>query len=496
MTTHKLARRVEVLLYISWNGSTLTDETNYLISAKGAYEYFPPAESYQSAKQVIQQMDLTLRNEDRRFSAWHSGSVVYPYRANAGAYHKEVILQMRIDEGDWQPIFRGYIKTSQENYEAGTINFKVWDLGEIMRQRYSTPMLVDYLEHDLIIYYLELAGMVDGTHFISPTYAAAHSVDATIDLSTRRIPYSWLDDEQVWDEIVDVAQATGSRVFVDAAGMVHFEKGYHWITYGTADVFETLSEDHYQSHTYGYDDKSFYDEFVVGYTQRRAGDSQEEIWRLDQAKMILPGANEEIIARFGSPAINITPPAPNSHYQLLSLAGQDVSGAAEINAAFEINAQQCKITITNGWTEPILLWNAFFLGQQITGEPAEQVKRYVAGKGYDRRLEVRNNFYVQTKPQAEAVADFMSWWYGTAKPTVTLTRLRGKPERTLGKRVKARVRGVEMDGIIIRCGWNITIADLTVFYSQDVTLIENVFNAENYFIVGQSLFSENKVYWF
>ena len=496
MTTHNMSRQVEIKLTCYWDGTTAVDETAYFVSAKGAYEYFPPSESYQSAKQVIQQMDLVLRNDTRRFSSWYSGSVLYAYQDNAGAYHKKIVLQMRIDGGSWQNIFSGYVKTTQDSYSTGQVSFKVWDAGEILRKRYSTPMLRDYLEHDLVIYYLELAGLTDGIDFISPNYAEGNFVTATIQQSTRRIPYSWLDDEPVWDEIVEVAQATGARIWIDASGLVHYEKGWSWVSMGQATVIEDISEDKYSQFSYGYDDKSFYDEFVVEYAQRTAGDFEETIWQQDRAKIVLPGKTEEVVAKFSNPAATVTTPVAGTHYKLVTLEGADATVLGGVSITFDVYAQQAKITVVNGGTVPIMLWDAHFVGQMITGLPAEQSKRTVAGKGYDRRLEVRSNYYIQTKPQADQVVDFLKWWYETAKPTLSISKLRGDPNRTLGSRITVRARNGSFDGLIIRNSWNIVIANRTVGYTQDIVFISNVFTDDTFFIVGQSQFSQNHKLWF
>lgn len=495
MTTYNMSRRVEIRLLCYWNGATSTDESAYFVSAKGAYEYFPPGESYQSAKQVIQQMELVLRNENRRFSPWYSGSVLYPYQDEAGAYHRKIVLQMRIDSGAWENVFTGYVKEPQESYDGAQISFKVWDAGEILRKRFSTPMLQDYIEHDLVIYYLQMAGLVDGVDFYSPDYAEGNFIEPTIQPSTRRIRYSWLDDEAIWDELVDVAQATGARMYIDASGLIHYEKGWNWINLGQ-DSYRTLSEDHYRSLGYGYSDKAFYDEFVVSYAERFAGDFQEEIWKQETPKMVLPGATEEVIARFSSPAVSVAAPVVNEDYYLLTLEGADATLISGVSINFQVYAQQAVITITNAATVPIFLWNAKFVGQSVSGSPAEQVKRTLTGKNYNRRLEVRGNYYVQQKAQADYIADFLEWWYGTAKPTVSVSKLRGDLANQIGARVKVRSRDATFDGIIIRCGWNIAIADRTVVYTQDLMLVQNDFAGETYFVVGESQFSQGHKLWF
>ena len=224
-----LSRLVEAKVEFQWDGSSWTDETANLVSVSGAYEYFPPGESYQSGKSIIQQATVVLDNKNFRYSSWHPSSILYAYRTQGGAYHRRCRIQVRIDNGSWQTLFVGFIKQPDDAYARGQVVFRVWDIGEMLRDKHSTPVLENLYEHQLVIHYLNnVAGLSDGVDYRSPALAASQGLPATIDASTQQIRYSWLDDESIWDELSDIAQASGSRLFVDQAGMIHFEKGWHW----------------------------------------------------------------------------------------------------------------------------------------------------------------------------------------------------------------------------------------------------------------------------
>lgn len=492
--TNPVSRQIAVKVLFQWDGSNWTDETQYVISMKGTQEYFPPNESYQSGRQIIQQASVTLANLNYRFSPWNSDSVLYSQRAYGGSYHRKCRMQIQEDGGSWVDLFFGYVKTPGDSFGRNQVTFTIWDIGEILREKKSTAMLENYQEHDLVIYYLSnVAGRVDGVDFISPNYAAAHGGTPTIDYSPLKIPYSWLDEEQIWDELVDVAQASGSRIYVDPAGMIHFEKGWRWPILGAGSA-ETITEDDYKDWSFSYDDKAFYDKIIVNYTPRSPGNGFEELWLLQKPKLVLPGATEVVTAKFKWPSHKIVAPVANTHYHVTSLNGQDKSGT--ITPAFEIYAQNAKVTITNTLAYPIVLSKLKFLGQPLMAAPQEQVEKIIGdGSTFQRPFEVKSNMYIQSKAQATGVRDFLAWWYQTAKPSIKVTGLRGKSARTLGDRFTVKAANKTLDGIAIRIGWQATVKEQSIIYTQELTLIENVFASDSYFIIGTDTLGGSKKVW-
>ena len=488
-----LSRLVEAKVEFQWDGSSWTDETANLVSVSGAYEYFPPGESYQSGKSIIQQATVVLDNKSFRYSSWHPSSILYAYRTQGGAYHRRCRIQVRIDNGSWQTLFVGFIKQPDDAYARGQVVFRVWDIGEMLRDKHSTPVLENLYEHQLVIHYLNnVAGLSDGVDYRSPALAASQGLPATIDASTQQIRYSWLDDESIWDELSDIAQASGSRLFVDQAGMIHFEKGWHW-TLLAGQSSETLSEDQWQDFEPVHDDKAFYDEVVVTYVSRIPGDSQAAVWELREPKLIPPQTIETITARFQYPARAISYPLPNDDYFLQFLDGRDATASGEVVAEFEMYGQQAIISIHNTFSQPLVFSKAKIVGTPLLGAPSEQAKR-TTGSGFRRTLEVRNNPYMQSKVQADSVASFLAWWYEKSKFTYRLTGVAGKPTRKLGNRVVVKADGVTLDGLIIRLQWGITVRERTFAYIQDMTMVENVFPSD-YFIVGTSTLGGGRVLW-
>jgi hypothetical protein len=492
-------REIDVAVAFKWNGTDWTDESTNFMSASGAQEFAPPSEAFQSSRQVIQQCQIILANKDLRYFIRNASSPIYAYISNGQLYQTPCRIQAMMDGATWHNVFVGYIKLPQYDYVRNTVTFTVWDIGEILKQKFSTTMLVNYLEHDVVVYYLELAGLVDGTDFVSPDYAEANpGTDATIEYSTTPIPYSWLDDEAIWGELVDLAQSSGARVFVDRDGVVHYEKASLWaVGYAyTPEVIALMA-----SFTPEYDDKAFFDAIMVEYTERVPGPSNEELWKLTKPKVIQAGKTENIIARFKYPAIVVDSLVANDTYYLTTIDGQDVTGS--VTMSMTAYAQQASLSINNTTGAAIVLSQASITGQGIHGQPTEQHLKEIDTPVYGRRLDIRGNPYLQTRLQAEGVAEFVNWWYEELKATYKVTNLPGDPTRQLGKRVEiAWVDTVNHASlseftIIMRVDWQISINKAGgIAYAQNLTCMEDTFADGNYFVIGTSTLSGSDVLWY
>lgn len=477
-----------------WNGSTWTDETAYFVSASGKHDMLQPIESYLSNKQMIQQMSLVLSNKSFRFSPHVPGSMLSSYAATGGAYHKKCRVSVKIDAGAWEPIFTGFVKAPKEDYNKNTVTFTVWDLGEILKKKLSTGVQVNKREDELIAYYLTQASLQDGADYISYSYAKntlGNAALATIDYSTSIIPYSWLDDEDVWSELGDVAQASGARVFVDRKGRVCFWKGYRW---ATADTPEIIKLAHHRELAPIMDDKSFYDEVLIEYSNRGAGEPESVIWELPKPKLILPGATEEVEARFKQPAITVTPPVVNTHYWLRTLSGGDAAGYATVTPT--MYGQNGKLVIANTSSVPVLLAKVELKGQPLIGQPAEQKKQKLGTPYHDRRLDVRANPYIQTSEQIAGLLSFLSWWYKEPKYMYDVSGLRGVPTREVGTRVTVEMYERIVSGRIISMSWSLSIvADGAYQYVQSFRFLDDSSMIADYFIVGADTSNSTAVLW-
>lgn len=488
-------RALDLKIEFRWNGSDWTEETQYFMRSSAKFEMGAPNEPFLSNRQIIQEMKVALSNQNYRFSPQKAGSIVSTYAARGGAYHVKCRLRMQVDGGAWENLFVGYVKWPRENVAQNQVEFTVWDVGEMLRKKFSTPVYTDKKEHELVILYLQKAGLVDGQDFISPTYAAANSVKATIDYSSQVVPYSWLDEEDIWSELGDIAQASGAKIFVDRNGMVNFWKGYHWaeaatperITYSQPNAISPL-----------YDDKSFYDEVVVEYAERVVTPLSTSLWELPRAKVIAAGKTEEIEARLSSPMLAHVTPESGVTYNIRYLHGADANGVVTFTYGADAwNAQIVRFTVTNNEAVPVVLARYAIVGQSIEGQPSEQHKQRIDTPYHDRRLEVRGNPYVQSKWQAETTAAFLVWWYGTPKLTYQIDGLRGSPTRTLGSRLEVEVTGQAATGVITTLEWEVALTDAgAIRFTQKVKMLADApFQGQSYFVLDVDQIGGSKVLW-
>lgn len=488
-----ISREVDVRVEFQWDGSSWYNETGNLISINGALETVPPNETYHGGRQVIQQATIVLANKDRRYSARNTSGPLYPYLQNNKIYRKKCRIDFWLD-GSWQTVFIGYVKrVPKESPSTNQVTINIWDTGEVSRQKVSTPILRDWHEHEIVAHFLTLAGLSDGVDFVSQTYAAAHGVPATIDYSSSKVAYAWLDDEAVWDELINLATASGSKIYAGRDGRVYYQANWRWSAPYSGG---TITASMYKEYDEQIDDKGFYDQVIVGYAPRVPGEQDMELWTLAQNRQIAPGKSEEVEARLRYPAISIVPPTLGGEkgYYLRSLSGEDLSGSCTVSTP-QYYGQQVRLKVTNNSNKTVVLGNLKIRGIPLIGQPSEQTRADIGEIRYNRPLEIRENLYLQSKIQADGVKEFLKWWYASLKTVYTLKGLRGDPSRRLMQRITIETPYGNYPAIIIRIGWSIQVGRNRIAYAEDITAIEDVFASDSYFILGTDALGSNKKLW-
>lgn len=510
-----ISRDLDVKVEFWWGGNApqpgvVAVDTGNLISVQGTQETAPLTDLYVGGKAIIQSCKIVLANKDKRYSTWNVQSPIYNDIKDGGYYQTKVRVSVQEGTGgSWVPLFTGFIKLPKERYSESQVSFEVWDLGEILRKRYSTPMLHDFREHEVVAHYLgNVAGLIDGTDFVSQAYTAAHPlVPATIDIGGAIIPFSWLDDEPVWDELADLAQASNATVFVDRAGRVNFRKGWRW---ASPPAGGTITMSDYSSLSIGYQDFQQYDEIRTSYATRRLGYRNTLLWELPEHKLILPGKTEIIEARFSYPALFVYGVAGLFY----TLYGRNVTSGCTIRHDDTITngyvaspqAQQATLLVQNTTAEPVVLPKLRIKGVPIFGTPSEQVKKKIGTMNTGRRMEVRDNPYIQSKVQAQGVVDFLAWWYAEPKTVYSLDGLRGNVNLEVGQAVNVEMNSTVVSGdsyttisrnmIVTRVQWNLRALSNRLQYTQTLELVENVFNiSPGYFTLDTNNPTQNYKVW-
>lgn len=495
---------IEIFVRIYWNGSSYVNEAQNLSSITGNFSLNAPNENLLTGRQVISTATITLYNDNFRYSPWYTSGPLYTLIGN-GIYH--VPVEILVDfNGSSYSLFVGYVKSFAESIKNGTVTLTCHDSAELAKQNVSSTIYQNKMEHEYIVTLLTMAGFEDGNDFISPTMATSLGTTPTIDFSNIPIRYAWLDDETIWDEIIDVARAHGSRAYWGANGKFYYQKGWHWVS-GTA-VVSDINVDKWSDIVPSYTDKDDYDKIVVEYGPRYIGQYQQ-LWEATRIEYMYPGESKTIIAKFATPVITFNTPelvscaevTNNTIISINTTQGYCLNDQCDLTVT--TSAQQCTLVFTNNSSEMALINRFQIWGVPLLGEPTDQVEVRINPSG-DRTLTVPQSPYLQHQFQASQTADFLAWWNTRRKTTWRIPSLPGNPAVVVGNRYRLVIPDIRNSilGLCTKLGWQLSIdKNGAPTYSQDITLMEDVFQEElgsnSLFVVGTDTWgASGKVYWF
>jgi len=483
----RIVRNISYTLEIQWDGSNWTNESQYLMSLSGAFELVKPSESFLNGRPIIGEHQLILWNETSRFSDYNGSSSIFAHITKGAYERKKVRLSVTI-EGVTSWVFKGQIKRIDESFVERTVTIVCRDPLEWLKTKVSSAMILNEPAHEVIARYLTDAGLDDGTDFVSVASGTVGN-PATIDFFTQSIPYVWLDDEAVWDELSEVVRSLGGRVQVRSDGKVYVEADWHWAT-GSFTPIVTFTLSNAGDILPTFIDKEHADEIIVEYSERVMGSTDTELWKLPKAVYVYPGKTEVIEARFQWPAVVVKALAD---YSLVDISGKDLS-ASGASLTMQSYGQRSIITLTNNSTSVCVLAALKVYGTPLLGLPSQQIKLRDNALQYSLTIEERSNFYIQTRAQAQALANVLQWLNKDRKRLYTISKIQGKPEYEPGKRVAINAGLLSVAGIIVHVGYQGKTGESGSSFSQTLRIIEDEFQ-QPLFIIGSSLFSDNKVYW-
>lgn len=484
----RIVRNISYLLEVQWNGTTWTNESTYLMSVSGAHELVKPSESVVNGQPIIGEHRVVLWNESNRFSDYYASSPLYTYTERGKYERTNVRLRVTI-EGVQSYVFKGQIKRLEENFSQRTITMVCRDKLEWLKKRQSTAMVLNEPVHEVVARYLTLAGLQDGTDFVSVAYSVAHpGTPATIDYSTMIIPYTWLDDEPVWEEMATLVRSVGARIRVKSDGMVYMEMGWKWaIGSGTATTFTLSNVSDVTPSLY---DKDHADEVVVEFAERRLGAASTSVWELPRAMRVYPGKTEVFEARYRWPVVVME---ALSDYKLTDINGVDLSGSGA-SLSVQVYGQHAVLTLINNSSQVCVLPALELKGIPLLGLPSQQITEKDNALAYELRVEERNNFYIQTRVQAKTLVGVLRWINEERKRVFSISGIQGTPSYEPGARMGITAGNLTATAIVTKTTYQGKAGKEGSNFTQSLDLIEDEF-ALNLFIVGTSTFAQNKVYW-
>lgn len=485
-----VGRVVTPRLLIAWDGTNYVDETVNLLTARGDTKLVAPGSAIMSPRGTVDRMILNLYNRDggasgRRYSALNTASPLYSYTANGGAYHRPVQLDVDIDGGGYQRVFTGIIKIPQEGVPTGrneaTVDIDCRSVDEnLLQLKLSTTIASLKSNIDNGATESQLIEQV-----LTHSSVGLSAGDYTLDSGLFDIPFFWMDDESVLEELWQLAAAAGGRLYADPDGKIVYENMQHWLAHSAST--ETFTRANYDALTVRYDDSGLYSRVSVEASPRRL-DTMATLWEPDELIIVPAGGSRVITAKLKQPAYSIG----GVTCQARTAAGLNLT--ADLTIAHTDYAQRVEITLSNAnTTYAAIIEGLVIAGVPVTGAPTLD-ETATSTTGFwsirsPRERSARGNVYVQSRAQAKALAEFLRDTQETPKLVYTLSGVPGLASRRLGARITINdtiSMSAARDAYTTAISWSIGKDG----YRQTIEAIDaaNVFKyaAADYFIVGTS----------
>lgn len=502
------ARELNYTLFVDWagDGSFSFNESNYVLSASGNEEMANPEESVSSGSGYVSEMTVTLANTNRRFSpsaspAAASGGIL-EYIQNGNFYGKRVRFNIAID-GDSERIFTGRIKQIVENTRTsksfGTVSIKcVSDDGFIINRRMNTPVSdtkvyydVGKDEGELISRILALAGLSDGTDFVSQAHASSAK---TIDRGLFIIPWFWMESDSPVEDCWNLASACGGRFFYNTSDGKYYYQNAQYFGFVPSSVSQvTMTESNTDRIAPIYQDKELYKSVIVTARPRGIGD-KKVLWEPDEVVRILPGETITFNAKLSVPVYE---------FDELKVVATNTGGFAVTNdisvSAPTYYTQNVSFNLTNTGPYHAFLRTFQLIGRGIEGgqattvdTPALNTSFWSGKQGKERK--VGDNPYIQTIAQAEALSNLLAHRQGYFSEQFEVDGYRGDSLLKVGWRVTLvnDSLAINKEAILTSVSWRIDGSG----FSQDCKAIaaSNLyhFTPGEYFTIGTHSGSSSK----
>jgi len=517
--------------YVDWNdagftafeasASAWTDESAYVQSIRGEHQATDWQRSVATVgRGVADVVYVTCRNPEEsgsysglRFSPSNTGGSLYSNASYGGgtvsdllhgrsAYSigegygmmKRAVVMAGYYNGATAEYLRqvtGYITNITENYRQRTVTFEIRDrAADAAFTRASTTLYPDTTAKA----YLEaLCALMDRD--------AVATADQQFDDGMMVIPYAWLDDETLWDEMHLVAESQMGRLWFDKDGDLHFEDGSHWVKAGgNAWDDPTISQATFTTASFAdlspiYDPGAIFNHVIAEYQPRYVGTLQT-IYSDSEMHTIRPevstGSNVKTLkAEFRYPVSSIVDPVASTDFEATTAGARNITTSVTMDLT--AYAAMADLEITNAHD----YFTAFMTKLQLRGCPllTEQSMKYEAEDSgsiayFGRRtFPLRQNPYVQTYRHAQMIADFLLSRFKEPVQRVSLKGVPARPWLEVGDRITVTetLTDIDEDYFIVSIKW---VFDGAGGYVQSIDAIRcsDLFPYTDYFTIGTSVY--------
>ena len=218
-------------VYFDWDrDGSYTSEDTYLVSARGAHRISPPGQSITANSGRVAECTVVLDNSTGRFSSHNAAGALYSYIGSGKAYHVPVKVQISAvspgDSASYQAVFTGVARIPAEATlspgQPKTITFDCRGVEEILlnrRQRTTRANFASY--HD--------NGVTESEFMDAVLDDSEATLTTVLDDGLFNIPWAWLENESIVEELWKLAAACGGRFYGDAYGQLLYENATHWL---------------------------------------------------------------------------------------------------------------------------------------------------------------------------------------------------------------------------------------------------------------------------
>lgn len=420
-------------VYFDWDrDGSYTSEDAYLVSARGTHRLSPPGQSITATSGRVSECTIVLDNGSGRFSSLDSGGALYSYIGSGKGYHVPVKVQISaVDAGDsasYQSVFTGVARIPSEATlspgQPKTITFDCRGIEEVLLNKRLRTTRADFAnQYD--------NGTTEAEFMAKAITDSGASITTVLDDGMFNIPWAWLENESIIEELWKLAAACGGRFYGDAYGQLVYENATHWLKspHTTSQQSYTRGAG-FQDLTLSWNETELAEEVSVTWAEREIAESDTVY---DSGNLFV-GAGETLTIRgdLGNPVYAID----TFSYTAGTAGGTDLSGSVSVSPYYY--AQSVLLTIVNSSSlaATVRVTITGYLASALDGKTVSQESAdsfWTSREGRSRK--VSGNRYVQSESQAEFLKAFMADRQEVPPLFAKLSGCSGNPLRVIGDRI-------------------------------------------------------------
>jgi len=401
-----MAATYQVLLDLDGDGVYEEDITSYC--QRASFERGKDEELNDAMSGIC---ELLLVNTDNRFSPEKSSSPYY------GDLKTRRGVLLKATSPNAVNLFTGFLSDlndSPQHRKRTTEFYCVDGMETLARTDIRTPLYKDYLDGDLIVELLGLAGWSEGAAWILDTSELGSEtilgfMATNLDDGQDTIPYAYFHKVKALDAINEIKNSSLGFFYVNGSGEAVYEDRHHRLLSPHDTVQATFNDTMADIKPY-HRDKDIINEAIATFIPRTIAGGLTDAWTLQGTPLIPVGESITIEADFSYAYDDMENPASTTDYTANSASGgggTDLTG--DITITPTIWAKGARFVITNGASQPAYITLLKIRGKLITEE--DNIVRTAYDNDSQREYQKRslnlNGDFLISSPVAQDFADYV-----------------------------------------------------------------------------------------